>query len=69
VLVNAVAPGLIGTDMTNQMNEGEREKLLALVSLRRMGSSDEVASLVAFLASKQARYITGQVIGGDGGLA
>ncbi len=69
VLVNAVAPGLIETDMTREMQPAERDRLLALVSLRRMGSPEEVASLVAFLASDHANYITGQIIAVDGGLS
>lgn len=69
VLVNAVSPGLIDTDMTARMAPEERDKLLEHVSVRRMGTPEEVASLVAFLASEQANYIAGQVISVDGGLS
>lgn len=68
ICVNAVAPGLIDTDMTSAMTEEQREKILEGIPLSRLGTPDDVAGVVLFLASDEAGYITGQVIGVNGGL-
>jgi 3-oxoacyl-[acyl-carrier protein] reductase len=66
VTVNAVAPGLIETDM---IKDAPIEEIVKMIPMRRAGTAAEVAALVAFLASDLAGYITGQVIGINGGLA
>jgi 3-oxoacyl-[acyl-carrier protein] reductase len=68
ICVNAVAPGLIDTDMTSAMTEEQRERVLGEIPLSRLGTPDDVAGVVLFLASDEAGYITGQVIGVNGGL-
>lgn len=68
VTVNAVAPGFIETDMTAAMPEAAKAAALASVPAGRIGHADEVAAAVAFLASSQAAYITGQVLCVDGGM-
>ena len=68
ITVNAVAPGFIDTDMTAAMSEETRAKYAAQIPLGRLGQPEDIAKAVAFLASDDAKYITGQVIGVDGGL-
>lgn len=68
ILVNAVAPGFIGTDMTNILKDEVKDKILDQIPLRRMGNAEEVANVVKFLASNDSSYITGQVIHIDGGM-
>lgn len=68
VTVNAVAPGFIETDMTAAMSETAREAALSAVPAGRIGRAEEVAQAVAFLASAEAAYITGQVLCVDGGM-
>lgn len=68
IRVNLVEPGFIATDMTAAMTEAARERVLQNIPLARLGQADEVAQLVAFLASDEAAYITGQCIRIDGGL-
>ncbi|MGB7201237.1 MAG: 3-oxoacyl-[acyl-carrier-protein] reductase [Pyrinomonadaceae bacterium] len=69
ITVNALAPGMIETEMTQDMNAEFREKILASIPLARLGSVQEIADIACFLLSDSARYITGQVIQADGGLA
>lgn len=68
ILVNAVAPGLIETDMTNVLKEETKEEIAKQIPLKRMGTPKDVANVVSFLASEKSSYITGQVVHIDGGM-
>ena len=69
ITVNALALGLIDTDMASEMNAEYREMFLSMVPLGRLGNVQEVAEIACFMLSSSAVYITGQVIQADGGLA
>ena len=69
VTVNAVAPGFIETDMTDSLPEEIKERITGMIPLKCVGKPEDIANTVSFLASDQARYITGQVISVDGGLS
>ncbi len=69
ITVNALALGLVETDMAAEMNEEYREKFLSMIPLGRLGQTDEVAQIACFMLSPAAAYITGQVVQADGGLA
>ena len=68
VTVNVVAPGLIDTDMTRALPESVQQDWLSKVPLGRFGTPEDVAAAVAFLASDEAAYITGQVLAVNGGM-
>lgn len=68
ILVNAVAPGFIDTDMTSVLSDSVKENIHAQIPLKRMGTKREVAKVVKFLVSEDSSYVTGQVINIDGGM-
>lgn len=68
ILVNAVAPGFISTDMTDELPEEQRDAILQNVPLNKLGKPEDIANIVRFLASDDANYITGQTIRVDGGM-
>ena len=68
ITVNCVAPGFIDTDMTRELSEEQRDKMLQQIPLGRLGAAEEVAATVAFLCSDQAAYITGETIHVNGGM-
>jgi 3-oxoacyl-[acyl-carrier protein] reductase len=69
ITVNCVAPGFIESAMTDKLNDKQKEAIMAAIPTRRMGTSAEVASAVAYLASNEAGYVTGQTLHVNGGMA
>ncbi|HBN89735.1 MAG: 3-oxoacyl-ACP reductase [Alteromonadaceae bacterium] len=68
ITVNAIAPGFIDTDMTKELSDDQKEAIFAQVPANRLGQPEEIAATVAFLASQQAAYITGETIHVNGGM-
>jgi 3-oxoacyl-[acyl-carrier protein] reductase len=68
ITVNVVTPGIIETDMTRNITASDREGWLSKIPLGRLGAPDDVAAAVCFLASDAAAYVTGQVLGVNGGM-
>ena len=68
IRVNAIAPGFIETDMTHKLNEEQKRAISDLIPLKRIGTADEIAQAVVFLACQNSSYITGQTIVVDGGM-
>jgi 3-oxoacyl-[acyl-carrier protein] reductase len=68
ITVNAVAPGFIGTDMTSKLSDELKQKMIDNTPLRRMGTPEDVAAAVKFLASDEAAFITGHVLDVNGGI-
>lgn len=68
ILVNAVAPGFIETQMTDVLKQEVKKEIAKNIPLRRMGTPEDVANVVKFLAGEQSSYITGQIINVDGGM-
>jgi 3-oxoacyl-[acyl-carrier protein] reductase len=68
VCCNAVAPGFISTDMTDELSDTLKEGIIKNIPLGDLGATEDISNLVVFLASKESRYITGQVIACDGGM-
>lgn len=69
ITVNAIAPGFIETAMTDKLNDKQRDGILGVIPAGRMGSGDEIASAVVYLASDEAAYVTGQTLHVNGGMA
>lgn len=69
ICVNCIAPGFIQTDMTDALNEKQKEGILSLIPMQKLGTTDDIAAAAVFLASPNSKYITGQVISVDGGMA
>jgi 3-oxoacyl-[acyl-carrier protein] reductase len=69
ITVNAVAPGMIDTDMTNVLSDKVKEAMIKDIPAKRVGNTEDVANAVAFFATKEASYVTGQVLCVDGGMA
>ena len=69
ITVNAVAPGFIATDMVEVLSDEMKAKVMERIAMGRFGTAEDVAGVIAFLASEEASYVTGQVIGIDGGLS
>lgn len=68
ITVNAIAPGFIQSDMTDVLNDNVKKAMLDVIPLQRFGAAEDIAKVVAFLASEDGAYITGQVINVDGGM-